>query len=459
MAMGMDMGRDLGLMLPEIVVVLTGVIVLVAGMLNQHRLAMPLTVIGNLLAAAFALPLVGDDTPVFMGTYRIDDLGVWAKLVLLPAVALIALLAAPEIRGTDRESTLYSLLSFTTVGALALAGAGDVMFLVLGALITSLGSFAMVAYPRDERSTEAAMKYFVFGSVTSAVMIFGLTFWLGGAGSTLLADLVKLEGKPLAAAVGLIAVTVGLGYKASLAPFHFWAPDAYDGAPVAVAAYLSIVPKVGAVFAFAAVARAVPEETIDWRVLFAVLATVSMTYGNLAALVQDNVVRLLAYSSIAQTGFFLLGVVAVGRDELAIQSLVIFAAAYTAMNLGAFAVVRLAGRDLGALAGLGRSSPWVGIAMTIFLLSLVGIPPFAGFFGKLLLFGAAIEAGYTWLAVVGIVNSVLSLAVYLRIIVPMYRSQEHRVRDEGLPAVVWGVAFAVTLLLGLVMGPLTGAVG
>lgn len=459
MAMGMDMGRDLGLMLPEIAVVLTGVIVLVAGMLNRHRLAMPLTVAGNLLAAALTLPLVGDDTLVFMGTYRIDDLGVWAKLVLLPTVALIALIAAPEIRGTDRESTLYSLLSFTTVGAFALAGAGDVMFLVLGALITSLGSFAMVAYPRDDRSTEAAMKYFVFGSVTSAVMIFGLTFWLGGAGSTLLADLTALEGKPLAAAIGLIAVTVGLGYKASLAPFHFWAPDAYDGAPVAVAAYLSIVPKIGAVFAFAAVARAVPEETIGWRLLFAVLATLSMTYGNLAALVQDNVVRLLAYSSIAQTGFFLLGVVAVGRDELAIGSLVIFAVAYAAMNLGAFAVVRLAGRDLDALTGLGRSSPWAGIAMTIFLLSLVGIPPFAGFFGKLLLFGAAIEAGYTWLAVVGIANSVLSLAVYLRVIVPMYRSQEHRTREEGLPAVVWGVALAVTLLLGPVMGPITDALG
>ncbi len=360
MAMGMDMGHDLGLVLPEIVVVLTGVVALITGMLNQHRLAMPVTVVGNLLATALTIPLVGDDTLVFLGTYQVNDLSVWAKLVLLPTVALIAVLAVPEIRGTDREATVFALLSFTTVGALALAGAGDVIFLVLGVLISSLGSFALVAYPRDDRSTEAAMKYFVFGSVTSAAMIFGLTFWLGGMGSTLLADLPGLDGKPLAAAVGLVAVTVGLGYKAALAPFHFWAPDAYDGAPVVVAAYLSIVPKIGAVFALAAVARALPAEIIDWRLLFAVLATVSMTYGNLVALVQTNVVRLLAYSSIAQTGYFLLGVVALGRDELAVESLVTFAAAYAAMNLGAFAVVRQAGRDLDAFAGLGRSNLWAG---------------------------------------------------------------------------------------------------
>ncbi|MBA2556996.1 MAG: NADH-quinone oxidoreductase subunit N, partial [Chloroflexi bacterium] len=233
------MSRDLGLILPEIVVVLTGVIALIAGMLRRHALAMPTTVAGNLLAAALTIPLLGEDTAVFMGTYRIDDLAVWAKLVLLLTVALVALMAVPEIRGTDREATVYSLFSLTTVGALALAGAGDVMFLVLGTLLSSLGSFALVAYPRDDRATEAAMKYFVYGSVTGAVMIFGLTFWFGGSGSTLLTDLDQLEGRTLAATAGFVAAVVGLGYKAAMAPFHFWAPDAYDGGPVVTAVYLS----------------------------------------------------------------------------------------------------------------------------------------------------------------------------------------------------------------------------
>ncbi len=220
---------------------------------------------------------------------------------------------------------------------------------------------------------------------------------------------------------------VGLGYKAAMAPFHFWAPDAYDGAPVSVAAFLSVVPKAGAIFGLAQVMRDLPLST-GWPVAVAVLAAFSMTYGNLAALVQTNVVRLLAYSSIAQAGYFLLGVVAVGRGELAVQALVAFAAAYAAMNMGAFAVVAHVGRDLEAFSGLGRSAPWTGGAMVVFLLSLVGVPPFAGFVGKLLLFGVAMEAGYTWLAVVAILNSVLSLGVYLRVIVPIYRPAGARCR-------------------------------
>lgn len=458
-AMSMDMGRDLGLILPEIVLVLTGVIVLMVGMLRRHALAMPLTVIGNLLAMAMTLPFIGEETFVFQGTYRVDDVSIWAKLVLLPTTALIAVFAGPEVKGTDRESTVYSLFSLTTAGALALAGAGDVMFLVLGVLISSLGSFALVAYPRDDRATEAAMKYFVYGSVTGSVMIFGLTFWFGGSGSTLLMNSDQLIGKELAATLGLLGVTVGLGYKAAIAPFHFWAPDAYEGGPIVVAAYLSIVPKIGAIFALAAIGRYLPAEIVDWRLLFAVLAAFSMTYGNLAALVQTSVVRLLAYSSIAQSGYFLLGVVAIGRDALAVQSIVIFGAAYAAMNLGAFAVTHQVGSHLDHFTGLGRTHVGIGIGMVIFLLSLVGIPPMAGFFGKLLLFGAVIDAGYTWLAVVGILNSVLSLAVYSRIIVPMYRSSIGTARRELMPTVVWSIALVLTLLIGVAAEPISRSLG
>ncbi len=449
MTMTMNMDRDLGLLLPEIVVVLTGVFALVAGMLRRHAWAMPLTVAGLLLATALTLPLMDEATTVFMGTYRVDTLSLWAKLILLPTTAFAAVIAVPDVRGTDREATVYSLLSLTTVGALALAGAGDIMFLVLGTVLSSLGSFVLVAYPRTDRATEAAMKYFVFGSVTGAVMIFGLTFWYGATGSTLLADLDRLAGKSLAASIGFIAVVVGLGYKAAIAPFHFWAPDAYDGGPVSIAAYLSIVPKVGAIFAIAAVAQSLPLDVVNWRLPVAVLAAVSMTYGNLAALVQGNVVRLLAYSSIAQAGYFLLGIVAIGGDALAVQSLVVFAAAYAAMNMGAFAIVGAIGRDLDAYRGLGRTRVWAGAAMVAFLLSLVGIPPMAGFFGKLLLFGAALDAGYAWLAVVAILNSVLSLAVYLRIIVPMYQAPVASTTHGRGPAMAWGIALAITLVIGL----------
>ena len=442
-------GPDLIPLIPVFVALGAAVFALVAEMLRRPRLALPIIVVGLLIVTALETRLLGVDETIFQGTYRIDALSVWAALILLPATALAAVLAYPEVRGTDREGTVYSLLAFTTFGALALAGAGDVMFLVLGVLLSSLGSFALVAYPRDDRATEAAMKYFVFGSVSEAVMIFGLTYWFGATGSTLLADLGRLHGAFVPATAGLVAVLVGLGYKAALAPFHFWAPDAYDGAPVAVAAYLSIVPKVGAIFGLAQVMRSLPVGVVNWPLVVAVLAVVSMTYGNLAALAQTNVVRLLAYSSIAQAGYFLLGVVGIGHGALAIQSLIVFAAAYAAMNLGAFAIVARVGRDLDAYNGLVRASPWTGAAMVIFLFSLVGVPPLGGFVGKLLLFGAAIDAGYSWLAVIAILNSVLSLAVYLRIIVPMIRPSGAVSSTTGAVRAVWAIALVLTWAVGL----------
>ena len=401
---------------------------------------------GLFIATGLTLSMLGTDAAVFGGSFRIDTLSIWAKLILLPATVLSLLLARVDVRGTVREGTVYSLLCFATFGALVLAGSGDMMFLVLGVLLTSLASFALVAYPDDDPATEAAMKYFVFGSVTGAVMVFGLSYWFGNAGSTLLSDLARADAMPLAAILGLVTAIVGLGYKASLVPFHFWVPDAYQGGPLSIAAYLSVVPKVGALFALTQVLRDLPLES-GWTAVIAGLAVLSMTYGYLAALAQDNVVRLLAYSSIAQSGYFLLGILAVGSSSLALPSIILFAAAYAAMNLGAFAIVAMVGRTLTDFNGLGRNRPLMGIAMVLFLLSLVGIPPLAGFVGKFLIFAAAIDAQFTWLAVVGIVNSVLSLAVYLRIIVPMYRQGE---AAPNAPE-YWLSMVAITALSGTVI--------
>jgi NADH-quinone oxidoreductase subunit N len=452
------MARDLALLASQLAVAITAVGALVFEMLRLPKVGLLFTVVGLLVGTGLASLLVGTETTVFMGTYRVDALSVWADLVLLPATVLCVVLARREVGGTDREGTVYALLSFTALGALVLAGAGDLMLLVLGVLLSSLGSFALVAYPRDDRSTEAAMKYLVFGSVTSAVMIFGLTYWFGATGSTLLSELGGLGGVPLATVAGLMAVLVGLGYKAAITPFHFWAPDAYDGAPVSVAAFLSVVPKVGAIFALAQVVRDLPVSAAGWPLIVAALAALSMTYGNLAALVQENVVRLLAYSAIAQSGYFLLGVVAIVRSDLALPSLVVFAAAYAAMNIGAFAVVMLAGRNLRDFAGLGRSRPAVGVAMVVFLISLVGVPPLAGFVGKLPLFGTAIQAGFTPLAVIAILNSVLSLAVYLRLVVPMYGTTKAAPSPSPWVTAVWAFALVATVALGLAVQMILGGI-
>lgn len=452
------MARDLSFLFPELLLAATVVVMLIAEMLRAPRLVLIFGLIGLGLSTALTLPLMDADTEVFGGTYRVGMLSGWAKLILLPGTALALLMTRAEIAGKDREGSMYTLICLVTLGALMLAGGGDMMLLVLGVVLTGLGSFAMVAWPRDDAATEAAMKYLVFGAVTGSVMIYGVTFWFGGAGSTLFSALGALDDKPLIALAGLLAVLIGLGYKAALVPFQFWAPDAYDGAPISIAAFLSVITKVAAIFAFAQILRDLPVST-GWPLVVAVIAAVTMIYGYLAALVQTNVVRLLAYSSVAQAGYFMLGIVALGTSPLALPSVIVFGAAYIAMNLGAFAVVMIAGRSLADFKGFGRARPLIGVAMVVFLLSLTGIPPLFGFVGKVLLFGAAIEAGYLWLAVVGIVGTVLALTVYLRIMVPMYQAQEDTAGQGAIAPLVLLVLFVttlVTMLMGLFAGVFPG---
>jgi len=452
------MERDLAFLAPELLLAGAAMLMIVAEMARAAQLVLVIGLVALGLSTVLTLPVLDADTTVFSGTYRIDAIAGWAKLILLPGTALALLMARAEIAGRDREGSVYSLIVLVTLGALMLAGGGDMMVLIIGVVMTGLGSFALVAYPRDDAATEAGMKYLVFGAVTGSVMIYGLTFWFGGAGSTLFSELGALEGQSLILIAGLIAVIVGLGYKASLVPFHFWAPDAYDGAPVSVAAYLSVITKAAAFFAFAQILRDLPREA-GWPFALALISAVTMTYGYLAALVQTNLVRLIAYSSVAQSGYLLMGVVGLGVSSIAVPAILIFAAAYVAMNLGAFGIIMAAGRNLEDLRGLGRTRPVLGVAMVVFLLSLTGIPPLFGFVGKVYLFTAAVEAGFLWLAVIGILNSVLALAVYLRIVVPMYQSPkaDSVATPLALPlVVVLTVTALVTLFMGLFAGIFPG---
>lgn len=454
----MEMGRDLALLAPELTLAAAAMLMIVAEMFRAARLVLAIGLAGLAAATILTLPMLSVDATVFGGTYRIDLISGWAKLILLPGTALSLLLVRAEIAGRPREGSVQSLVVLVTLGALMLSGAGDMMVVVIGVVMTGLGSFALVAWPRDDAATEAAMKYLVFGAVTGSVMIYGLTFWFGGTGSTLFSELGQLQGQTLVTIAGLIAIIVGLGYKGSLVPFHFWAPDAYQGAPVSIAAYLSVITKAAAFFAFARVLRDLPRDG-GWPLALAVIAAATMTYGYLAALVQTNLVRLIAYSSVAQSGYFLMGVVALGASGFAVPGILVFAAAYVAMNLGAFAVVLLAGRDLGDLEGFGRTRPWLGAAMVVFLLSLTGIPPLFGFVGKFYLLSAAVEAGYLWLAIIGVLNSVLALGVYLRLMVPMYRTSSTEHPSEVGAVLTQGtvvVTVLATLLIGLAAGILPG---
>ena len=445
--------RELSFLAPELLLAAAAMLMIVAEMARAARLVLVIGLMALTASTALTFGVLDADTTVFGGTYRIDTIAGWAKLILLPGTALALLMARAEIAGRDREGSVYSLIVLVTLGALMLSGAGDMMVIVIGVVMTGLGSFALVTYPRNDAATEAGMKYLVFGAVTGSVMVYGLTFWFGGSGSTLFSELGALRGQTLVSIAGLIAVIVGLGYKASLVPFHFWAPDAYDGAPVSVAAYLSVITKAAAFFAFAQVLRDLPREG-GWPLALALISAATMTYGYLAALVQTNLVRLIAYSSVAQSGYILMGVVGLGASPIAVPAILVFAAAYVAMNLGAFAVVMIAGRRLEDLEGIGRARPWLGVAMVVFLLSLTGIPPLFGFVGKVYLFVAAVEAGYLWLAVIGILNSVLALGVYLRMVVPMYRASDGGATRPAGPVLgtVLGATAAATLALGVLAG-------
>ena len=316
-------------------------------------------------------------------------------------------------------------------------------------------------------ANEASIKYYIFGTVSGAAMAYGLTWWFGLAGSTSFAAIGRaLPHAPTGMVIASTALVLfGLGYKAALVPFHFWTPDAYDGAPLPVAAYLSVLPKLAALVAMARVLPlALPGDTAGWSTTVAVIAAATMTLGNLAALPQRNVVRLLAYSSIAQSGYLLMGVAALSGSSQGLPALVYYAIAYAATNLAAFAVVMAVQRerhsvDLDAFRGLGRTHPWWTAALVLAFLSLLGLPPLAGFFGKLEVFKAAIDAHQAWLAAIAVANTVISLFYYLRVIAPtvLDRGDEAALPPTTTTAplsAALALATIATVAFGLIAEPL-----
>ena len=365
-----------------------------------------------------------------------------------------------------------AILTFAMTGAMLISASGDLLLLFLGLELMVLPGYLLAAFHKtDAYSTEGAIKYFLLGSFSSAIFLFGLAFIWGVTG-TLQLDVIadKLTAivagnAPLSPglAMGLAFLTTGVAFKIAAVPFHYWTPDAYQGSPTPITGYLSVGPKVGA---FALILRLFVEALgplADWWLpVVIVLSTLTMTLGNLVALTQDNVKRMLAYSSIAHTGYMLVGLAAWAGDPggTGIQALLFYGVAYAFMNLGAFAVIAgLQKRtgvtsSLATFAGLGRREPVMGILMTLFLLSLTGIPPTAGFFAKATVILAAVEAGgpLTVLAVIMVLNAAVAAFYYLRVVVYMFMrdgtSDAPALRHGGLLWSGLAAATALTILLG-----------
>jgi proton-translocating NADH-quinone oxidoreductase chain N len=392
---------------------------------------------------------------IMEGIVVVDGLALATTALIGVSGAVTVALARPSLASTDREGEFYAVLTFASLSAVLLAMAADAALLGMAVGALSLATFVMTGYLRgSKRGNEASIKYYIFGTVAGATMLYGLSWWFGLAGTTSLAAIGDaLSEAPDGVVIASTAlVLVGLGYKAALVPFHFWTPDAYDGAPLAVAAYLSVLPKLAALVALARVlSLALPADTAGWSTAIAIVAAATMTLGNVAALPQRNVVRLLAYSSIAQSGYLLMGVAALEASDDGLPALVYYAFAYAAMNLAAFAVVLAVQRerssvDVDAFRGLGRTHPWWTVALIVSFLSLLGLPPLAGFVGKLELFTAAIDADQAWLAVIAVFNTVISLYYYLRVIAPAVLEPPAAAARPDAPrrSLTLGVALALT---------------
>ena len=423
------------------------------------RLLAAVACLVGIVAAAVAT--TGPPETVFGGSYAVDTATCAVRLIVLSATLLALCVSIDTVAGHHRETEFYVLLQLGALGAVMLAGAADLLLLLVAAyLLASIPLYALAGFAKDAPGTEAALKYYLMGALMGVLMLTGVTLLYGAGGATGYATLANtIPDAPRAVVgVGLIAALAGLLFKIGGVPAHFWVPDVTEGAGAPVAAFVTTIPKIGGLIAaYRLVAEALPGADVNWSLLVAVLATASMTLGNLAAFFQDNVRRLLAYSTISQVGYLLLAVAVATRTDLALLALLFYLVAYAVTNLGVFAVVTELPRAIriADYRGLARRHPGLAAVLVVCLLGLVGTPPTAVFLGKLEVFTAVVDGGYTWLAVVAIVNTVVSLFYYLRWIAPAFLAAEPTPATNALvPVGRWSAigaysAGAVSLALGV----------
>jgi NADH-quinone oxidoreductase subunit N len=463
---------NLNAVLPALAMVIAAAVVILLDILNRKGRTPTLALlpwvalIGVLVTAGVSIWLLSQPISTFQGMAISDERAQALNLVVLTGAALAILLSVRYIPTVNRQTgEYYTLILLVSAGMMMMGAATDLMVVFLALETFSLGLYILAGLNRTSlRSNEAAMKYFLLGAFASAFFVYGAAFVYGATGSTRF-DLIAMtlfDGQADLAllAIGVTMLIAGFGFKVSLVPFHMWAPDVYQGSPTPVTAFMSIGTK-AAVFAafYRFFATALPTEQATWSMALGILAVLTMTLGNLVALRQSSLKRLLAYSSIAHAGYLLVGLAT--ATPAGIDAALYYLIAYAFMNMGAFAVVILLERqgEMDAtgnrLKGLARRHPQVALLMSIFMFSLAGVPPFAGFFAKFFVFAAAVQGGYSWLAAVAMLNSAIGAWYYLRIVVDMYfaePTEETRIEAQqaSIPlAMTLGIAAVFTVALGV----------
>jgi NADH-quinone oxidoreductase subunit N len=479
--------KDLSLFQPELALTATLLLVIIADLLfRRSAVAAGTAMAGLLVTGILAIGQWGMHSAIFFNMLVVDPMSVFFKLLIVVSGLFVAVFSvhSSELNRPGRSlGEYYALLISVSLGLILMSGASNLLMMYLALELSSISSYILAGYTREAPdSSEASLKYVIYGALSSGMMLYGISLMYGLTGSldlsTINAALPQVMAKGgtngFAILISGLLILVGFGYKISAVPFHFWAPDVYEGAPITITAYLSVASKAGG---FAMLLRFLKVTfidgsaasvaggwsllpTLDWVAVLAVLSVLTMTIGNLIAIWQNNLKRLLAYSSIAHAGYMLMGVVVLSNEGL--SAILLYFLIYMFMNFGAFYIVMLiadktGSEDIEDYKGLGSRTPFLSVALAIFLISLTGLPPTAGFIGKLYLFAALINSGWIWLAIVGAINSVIALYYYVRVIRNMFlrvNGSRAPILTGRLHAVVVLVLLVPTLLFGLYFTPL-----
>jgi NADH-quinone oxidoreductase subunit N len=458
------MSADLAIILPEILLASFAMLALLGAVWTGKDQTAPLLVWITAAVLALVALWVGtsDGThSAFGGSFNDDGFARFAKVTILLSAAAVLVMSQDYMSRRGILRFEYPILvTLSVVGMMVMVSAGDLITLYMGLELQSLALYVIAAIRRDSvKSTEAGLKYFVLGALSSGLLLYGASLTYGYAGTVAFDGIIAAtqDGVSLGLLFGLVFLLAGFAFKVSAAPFHMWTPDVYEGAPTPVTAFFATAPKVAAMALFARVVHdAFGGVTGQWQQIVALLSVASMFLGAVAAIGQTNIKRLMAYSSIAHMGFALMGLAA--GTAFGVQAMLIYMAIYVTMNVGTFAFILQMEKDgapvtdIAALNMYSKREPLKALAMLVLLFSLAGVPPMVGFFGKLYVLQAATAAGLTWLAVLGVIASVIGAFYYLRIVYFMYFGEDRDGLDRAGSPVLWGmlVASALIMVVGVI---------
>ncbi|MDP2729384.1 MAG: NADH-quinone oxidoreductase subunit N [Dehalococcoidales bacterium] len=470
---------NLSLFGPELSLVATVIAVILLDLVIQRKgLLAGVSIIGLAVSAGFTLAMWGTATSTFYDMLTVDGFALFFKLLFLGIAALVILASTDYVSKFARfQGEYYALLLLSALGMMLMAATRDLVSIYVSLELTSIPLYVLAGFLKDARSSEASLKYLLLGALSSAVLLYGMALLFGLTGETQLdkiAEAIRGAGFPsLALILSVILIAAGFGFKIAAVPFQMWVPDVYEGAPTPVVAYLSTASKAAG---FAVILRVFSSAlgspdwlSMDWGAIFALLAAIGMFWGNLAALPQSNIKRMLGYSSIAQAGYLLVGLAAVGFSPAADPELVsgpgqsgvlFFLAAYALANLGAFtAIIAISNKldsDLIAdYSGMIKRAPLLALSLSLCLFSLIGLPPAAGFMAKFYIFSGAVQHGLLWLVIIAVLNSVISAYYYLRVVKVMWLGEpasEEKVPSSGALRVALALSSLGVLLIGIVPG-------